>query len=128
MSEETLPGRHARIDAAELNWVEVSDDGQRICLRMVDRAGRPATVSLPVACLNTLLSAVPRSASNLLRDGHGKAHPIDSWSLGQDKNGLALTLHLPDGASITFAVMPAQIEAMASLIGHVGGNRRSRLH
>jgi hypothetical protein len=128
MKEATPSDRHARIDAAELNWVEVTDNGQRLCLRMLDRAGRPASVSFPVACLNAVLSAVPRSASDLLRDGRGQVHTIDSWSLGQDKDGLALTLHLPDGAKITFAVKPSQIEAMASLVGHVGDPRHARLN
>jgi hypothetical protein len=128
MDDDTPPGGHARIDAAELNWVEVTDNGQRLCLRMLDRAGRPASVSLPVACLNAVLSAVPRSASDLLSDGRGEVHTIDGWSLGQDKDGLALTLHLPDGARITFAVKPSQIEAMASLVGHVGAPRRARLN
>ena len=91
-------------------------------------SGRPASVSLPVACLNAVLSAVPRDAADLLRQPRGAAHPVDSWSLGQDKDGLALTLRLPDGAAITFALRPAQLEAMASLIPHIGNRRRRRLH
>jgi hypothetical protein len=123
---DTPERRPARIDAAELTWVEVTDDGRRLCLRLLDRAGQAAAVSLPVDCLNAVLAAVPQPAT-------GPVHRLDGWSLAVGEHGLLLTLQLPDGARMTFAVQPWQIAAIASLAGHQGAGRgsgpaRGRLH
>jgi hypothetical protein len=118
MSSPAPPKRHARIDASELNWVEVCDDGQRLRLHLRDRQGRPASLSLPVECVNTVLAAVPRSPAQLLADAREQAYALDGWSLGRDERGLVLTLHCPDGARIAFAVHAWQIAAIASLVGH----------
>lgn len=116
MADDASSCTPRRIDAAELSWVEVTDDGRRLCLRLRDPSGRAFSVSLPLACLNSVLAAVPPFAKELLADKR-QVHTLDSWSLGQDRDGLVLTLHLADGAIIAFAVKPWQIAAMASLAG-----------
>jgi hypothetical protein len=128
MSENAAPKRHVQIDATELSSVEVVDDGRRLRLRLRDQDGRPAAVSLPVACLNTVLTALPRSADDLLAGGQGQVHRLDGWSLGQDADGPLLTLHLPDGARITLAIKLWQIAAMASLAGQAAAPPLGRLH
>ncbi len=117
-----------RIHAAELNWVEITDNGRRLCLRMRDPAGHAVSVSLPVECVNKVLTAVPRTTNELLAGGVEQVYAVDSWSLGQDLHGLVLTLHLPDGARIAFAVKPWQISAMASLVGLDMSPGRDRLN
>jgi len=117
-----------RIHAAELNWVEVTDNGRRLCLRMRDPAGHAVSVSLPVECVNRVLTALPRTAGELLAGGVTQIHSVESWSLSQDLDGLVLTLHLPDGAKIAFAVKPWQISAIASLVGPDISPRRDRLN
>jgi len=127
MVENSPSSLHLRIDAAELSGVEITDDGQRLCLRLRDRAGRLASVSIPVDSVNTVLSAVPRAASEL-PGGQGEPYPLDGWSLASVDHGLVLTLQLPDGATIAFAVRPWQIAAMASLAGLEAAPRRGRLN
>ena len=111
------PTSHVRIDAAELSRVDVSDDGTRLCLRLRDQAGKAASVSLPADCLNAVLTALPRGVLEEACGGQGPVHRLDGWSLRQAEHGLLLTLSLSDGASITFAVKPWQIAAIASLAG-----------
>jgi hypothetical protein len=47
-----------RIDVSELNYVEVTENGSRLWLHVVDDRGGPASVSLPVSCLNLAVTAV----------------------------------------------------------------------
>lgn len=127
MAENAPSSRHLRIDAAELSGVEMTDDGRRLCLRLRDGAGRQASVSIPVDSVNTVLSAVPRAASEL-PGGAGQPYTLDGWSIASADHGLVLTLQLPDGASIAFAVLPWQIAAMASLAGLDSTPRSRRLN
>jgi len=96
---ETMTG-HRRIEAAELNRIEIIDGGRRLCLSVRDAAGRPASMSLPIECLNAVVTAVPRSDRDLLADAARSVHRLDSWTLRDEGAGLVLTLHLPDGARI----------------------------
>ncbi len=117
MDEPQIPTRPRRIDAAELEWVEVADDGRRLRLRLRDMAGHPASVSFPADRLNAILAAIPRSAGDLVRDSQDKVYTIDTWSLTRSSEGYVLSLSLPDGAKIAFSVKPWQIDAIASAAG-----------
>jgi hypothetical protein len=127
MSDERTPQAHVRIDAAELNRVDVTDDGRRLSLRLRDRDGRHASVSLPVDCLGAILTAVPRPADGVA-DGGDAVHPLEAWSLEQSADGLRLTLRLSDGGKITVAVKSWQIAAIASLAGQDGVPHGQRLN
>jgi hypothetical protein len=128
MAKDPAPSTPFRIDAEELSWVEITDNGRRLCLRLRDRVGHPASVSIPVDSVNAILTAVPRSADELLQGGATEIYKLDGWSLGWNAAGLVLTLQLPDGAKIAFAVKPWQIAAIASLAGQPPARRGSRLH
>ncbi len=117
MPEKPPPSGHARIDAAHIHSVDVCDDGQRLRLRVLDQAGLPASVTLPVDCLNTLLTALPPDALDLVAGQDGPVHRLDGWTLRSGEHDLLLTLRLPNGANITFAVKSRQIEAISSLAG-----------
>jgi hypothetical protein len=124
MIEPPSPGRHARIDAAAVNSADISHDGSRLRLQVLDQDGRPALVSLPVDCINTVLRALPNAA----RDAGGAVHRLECWSLRENEGGLLLTLGRPDGTGITFAVQTWQIAAIASLAGLDRGAGRTRLN
>ncbi len=113
------PPHHPHIDAAEIDRIDVGDDGRRLYLRVRDTRGRHASVSLPVDCVGTILTAVPHAPAR-----NGAIHRVDGWSLQDTPGGLLLTLRLPDGAEIAFAVTSWQIEAMASLAGQGGRDHR----
>ena len=82
MAKDPAPSTPFRIDAEELSWVEITDNGRRLCLRLRDRVGHPASVSIPVDSVNAILTAVPRSADELLQGGATEIYKLDGWSLG----------------------------------------------
>jgi hypothetical protein len=128
MADQTSLSGPLRIDASELSHVEITQDGQRICLRVRDGAGQAASMSLPIDCLNAVLMAVPRTDKDLLAGAADQVYRVDSWSLGQDEAGLVLNLHLPDGTKIAFGMKPWQLTAIASLAGSAAPAGRGRLH
>ncbi len=115
MSSDRDPARHPSIDAAGLDWVEVTDHGRRVRLHVRDDTGRPASLSLPACALNAVLSAVPAESDP--RSAGATVHRLDGWSLGRGPDGFVLTLHRADGSRIAFAIAGWQIAAIASLAG-----------
>jgi hypothetical protein len=88
--------------------------------RATEPVGRPAQtrdlrwaapVSLPVACLNGVVSAAPRGL-----DQPATLHKLDGWSLSQSEAGLLLALRLPDRSEVSFSLASQQLLAMASVI------------
>ncbi len=128
MADQTPLSGPLRIDASELHHIEISRDGQRICLCVRDDAGRAASMSLPIDCLNTVLTAVPRTDKDLLAGAADQVYRVDSWSLARDEAGLVLQLHLPDGSKIAFGMKSWQLTAMASLASASPAALGSRLH
>jgi hypothetical protein len=129
LEDKTACRERSRIDVAELNYVEVTKEGQRLCLHVLDQGGKPATVSLPVDCLNTVVNAVPPLFQNVTDSGAPqKIHQVDSWALSQDAAGLVLKLSLPDSSNIAFSLQSWQIEAIASLVFLGTPPARGRLH
>jgi len=49
-----------RIDATELLDVRLSSDRTRVVLRLRDQGGQSVSLSLPTACLNTVMTAMPQ--------------------------------------------------------------------
>jgi len=82
---------------ADLNDVEVTEGGLRLRLHVQDVARVPASVSLPVDCLNTVASALsPGRLAAATSGAVPKDHRVDSWSLIGGETGLVLTLNRPD--------------------------------
>jgi hypothetical protein len=100
-----------RIDAIELLDVRLSADRTRLVLRLRDQTGQSVSLSLPTACLNTVLTAIPQQVEN------GTVHSLDTWTMGPGENGqdLVLTLRTPQGLAISFIAKPFQVEAMATI-------------
>jgi hypothetical protein len=100
-----------RIDATELMDVRLSADRTRLVLRLRDQTGQSISLSLPTACLNAVLTAMPQQIEI------GTVHPLDTWTMGLAENGqdLVLTLRTPQGSTISFAAKPCQVEAMATI-------------
>jgi hypothetical protein len=76
----------SEIDAAALTTFEVALDGSQVRLNVCDRAGEPAALILPAACVNQLLMTIPRLVETALRNSHGDdslrfVHPIENFSL-----------------------------------------------
>jgi hypothetical protein len=114
------------IDAEELLSVRLSLDGRRLRIRVRDKTGGFATLSLPSEWLNELLKAVPRQALG------GSVHRLDSWSMDRTCPGgdLVLTLRTPKGQAVSFAAKAWQFEGMATVatFGAGKGVPKERLH
>ncbi len=121
MTQDSPSSGHARIDAADVSWVEVIDGGRRLCVRLRDTEGRPASMTLPVDRLDALLSALPRRAHRPAADGLAT---LSSWSAQTTPDGLVLILNLPDGAQIALSAKSCQLAAIASLVGAAPGPAR----
>jgi hypothetical protein len=108
-----------KIDASQLAEVRLSADATRVTLTLLDDTKQKIQLSLPVDCLNAVVSAVPRRAEP------EAVHRLDSWSMGVAENGrdLLLTLRTPEGAAISFALKPWQVEAMATIATYGNAQR-----
>jgi len=109
-----------KIDATELLSARMSADRLRVLLTLRDEAGQNVTISLPAGCINTVLTALPRSPDT------GPLHALDTWSMEPVGNGhdLVLTLRTPEGMAISFSAKPWQLEGMATIATY---GRRTRV-
>jgi hypothetical protein len=110
-----------KIEANELTEVRLSADGARAILTLLDDTGCKISLSLPVNCLNAVMSVAPRYAEP------GAVHKLDSWNMGVTESGqdLLLTLHTPEGLAISFMLKPWQVEGMATIATY-GSARKSQ--
>jgi hypothetical protein len=101
----------SRIDATELDSARLSSDGSRLILLLRDATGRKVSLSLPVTCLNAVLTAMPQSMPM------GQRHSLDTWSMGPAENGrdMILTLRTPEGLAVSFAIKRWQVQGMATI-------------
>jgi hypothetical protein len=106
-----MSDRNSRIDATELDGVRLSSDGSRLILLLRDARGEKVSLSLPVNCLNAVLTATPRCAPM------GERHSLDTWSMEPAENGrdMILTLRTPEGLAVSFAIKPWQVQGMATI-------------
>ena len=113
-----------RIDASAIIDARLSQDGQQVQLRVRDAQGQIITLSLPAACLNAVLAALPR------RVEPGSVHPLDTWSMAPIEDGFLLTLSTPEGQSVAFTTSPHQVQGMATIAtyGRSGERRHKTLH
>jgi hypothetical protein len=113
------------IDAAALTTFEVALDGSQVRLNVCDRAGEPASMILPAACINQLLMSLPRMVETALRNGHGDdslrfVHPIESFSLelgapnGGGEQQVILTIATGGGFKASFGAA----EEVMMRLGH----------
>jgi hypothetical protein len=102
---------HLRIDATELIQAKLSPDSTRLQLTLRDQDGQSVSLSLPLACLNTILTAAPRQAAT------DEVHRLDSWTMDHAEagNDIVLTLRTPEGLAISFNTKRWQIEGMATI-------------
>ena len=108
-----------KIDAEQLTGVRLSADRTHVILGLLDAAGQKVSLSLPVNCLNAVLSVTPRQAEA------GAVYKLDSWNMSVAENGqdLLLTLRTPEGLAISFALKPWQVEGMATIVTYGSAQR-----
>lgn len=121
-SEEAL----REIEVESLTTYEVSPDGWGVRMNVIDAAGRPARVVLPIDCLRSLALSMPKMISDTISGGCGDpnvrvVHNVAAWHVERSQEGLAilLTIETGDGMPISFAMMEKELVEMADgLSGH----------
>ena len=103
------------IDVATLTSFETADDGASILMHLRDATGSPVTMSLPIACLNSLLMTLPKMLASAIQRQHNDAslrivYPADrlTMELGSDLCTCIMTLATPDGFEVSFGLSGAQ--------------------
>ncbi len=116
----------SRIDAAELDGVQLSPDGMRLILLLRDAAGQKVSLSLPRRCVSAVLTAAPRPTEA------GPPHSVDAWNMSLAENGqdMILTFCTPEGMVMSFTIKSWQAQAMATVAtyGTTRGNASHSVH
>jgi hypothetical protein len=104
--------------------VDSTGDSFRLNFEAID--GRPASVTLPVECLNSLLMTLPHLLEQALKtryrdDSLKLVYPTGGWALeaAAGSNRLILTLNTPDGFRVSFALSPEDADGLASSLAGV---------
>ncbi len=101
----------SRIDA-EFDGVRLSPDGSRLVLLLRDPAGAKVSLSLPLTCLNAVLTAAPQPAEPL-----GAVHSVASWNMtpAENRQDMILTFCTPEGLVTSFTIKSWQAQGMATV-------------
>jgi hypothetical protein len=59
-----------------------------------------------MGCLNAVITAMPQRVES------DAMHPLDTWTMvvAENDQDLVLTLHAPDGRTVSFATKPYQVQ------------------
>ena len=99
--------------------VDSTGDSFRLNFEAID--GQPASVTLPVECLSSLLMTLPRLLEQALKSKYRDdtlklVCPTGGWALeaAGGSNQFILTLNTPDGFKVSFALSPEDADGLAS--------------
>jgi len=107
---------------AALTTCEVSGDGTRIQLDMVDEEGQQVTLELRAALATPLILTLPRLMEQCLQRLHGDAtrlvFPMGRWALeaATEADAFILSLETPDGFRVAFAVSMDDASGLADAL------------
>lgn len=127
------------IRAGSLTTFEVSTDGTKVRLNLLDERGNPAALELPAECMNQLLMTLPRIIQMALRrnqqdDSLRLVYPMEAFRLEAgdvDEHGVQryiLTLQTQGQFEISFAIKDNALGRVAqTIIDQVMENPQARL-
>jgi hypothetical protein len=106
-----------------LTTCDVADDGGAVSLGLVDAAGNPATIRLPLKEVGALVMTLPTLLQKALQARYGDqslryAYPLASWTVEQssDQAQRIVTLQTADGFSVCFAVPREQQDELGEAL------------
>jgi len=111
------------INGTSLTTCQVAPDGSAIRLNFKSACGEPASLTLPIKCVQQLLMTLPHAASMAIRakyrdDTLRVIFPLSDWRL--EKAGgaaeLILTLNTKDGFEVAFSLEKEAIRQMACAV------------
>ena len=101
----------ADISCTSLTTCQITADGSAIRLVFEGADGQPASLTLPIGCIQQLLMTLPHAASKAIRAKHRDetlrlVFPLGDWKLEQAAgvSELILTLNTPDGFEVAFSL------------------------
>ena len=109
------------ISGTSLTTCQVAPDGSAIRLNFKSACGQPASLTLPIKCIQQLLMTLPQAASMAIRAKYGDdtlrlIFPLGDWRLEKASGAgeLILTLNTADGFEVAFSLAKDAIRQMAS--------------
>ncbi len=114
-----------QIKGQRLTAWSITPDAEHVQLGLVDDAGRPCAVLLPITVLSGLMMTIPRMLQDALRakfsDGSLRMiHELGDWRVeraaGTDAS--ILSLATPDGFEVAFAVATPQADKLGKTLRH----------
>ena len=110
----------ADINGTSLTTCQIAGDGSSVRLVFEAEGGQPASLTLPIQCIQQLLMTLPHVASKAIRARHRDdtvrlVFPLGDWKLGRAAGAgeLILTLNTPDGFEVAFKVRPDALAEMS---------------
>ena len=108
------------ISITSLIKCQIAPDGGSVRLVFEGADGQPASLTLPIQCIQQLLMTLPHAASKAIRARHRDdtlrlVFPLGDWKLEQAAGAseLILTLNTPDGFEVAFSVGQDAIAQMS---------------
>jgi len=99
------------ISCTSLTTCQITADGSAIRLVFEGADGQPASLTLPIRCIQQLLMTLPHAASKAIRAKHRDetlrlVFPLGDWKLEQAAGAseLILTLNTTDGFEVAFSI------------------------
>jgi len=99
------------ISCTSLTTCQIVANGSAIRLVFEGADGQPASLTLPIRCIQQLLMTLPHAASKAIRAKHRDetlrlVFPLGDWKLEQAAGAseLILTLNTPDGFEVAFSL------------------------
>ncbi|MCC7254036.1 hypothetical protein [Hyphomicrobium sp.] len=99
------------IDVKVLTTYKVSEDGEKVALRLVDETGTERCLNFKVSQLGNLVVTLPSLIEAALRQQYRDAafrfaYPVGSWSVEEavDPGALIVTLRTLDGFGVSFSL------------------------
>ena len=104
-----------------LTTCQVDQAGDVFRLNLEDTDGQPASVTLPIECLRSLLMTLPGVIEQALKaryrdDTLKLVYPMGGWTLqaAAGTSNMILTLTTPDGFKVSFALSPEDADGLAA--------------
>jgi hypothetical protein len=108
------------IRAKRLTTFSLAPDGGSIAIGIADEEGRSGALMLPADCLKELIMTLPEMMRRALRLQHDDAglrlvYSAAGWEVERSKvpGTFSVTLRIPDGFHVSFALTAADLSAMA---------------
>jgi hypothetical protein len=108
------------ISITSLIKCQIAPDGGSVRLVFEGADGHPASLTLPIQCIQQLLMTLPHAASKAIRARHRDdtlrlVFPLGDWKLEQAAGAseLILTLNTPDGFEVAFSMGQDAIAQMS---------------